>query len=780
MSDDRDVGLPLVGLRVVDTTDSPSWSSARLLADLGADVIRVERTPQPLDALSATRHANKRSVVCDDPEQLRALLGHADVWFESGGHGVDIAPVRHDHPRIVVVSATPFGATGPYSSFEATHAIVYALAGQLALCRVPGRPPLLPPGQPAFEVASAMGAYLALVALWNRALIGEGDHIDLSIHEAMIQTIDTALPGASVLGDTRRMAAPGHPAFATDDGLVRPLVVSHRQWVALRDWVGDPAELHDEALETYGGRLMQPDVMASIYAPLFAATTTEEICAEAQRRGVPVTPVMSPAQLLTSEPLRRRGTFVETTVDACPGLLPAGYWEFDDRRVGFRRPASPMGTDTADVRASLDAGNPPFVGPPFEVRSRAAASQLPLHGIRVLEFTQLMAGPETGKLLRDHGAEVIRIESGAFPDQSRVFGGAANMSSQFVSINRGKSSFGVDLTSDAGRRLVLELIEHSDIVIENLGPGALEGLGLGVGPMRTANPDVIVVSSQLFGGEGAWGDWRGFGSHARSLGGQTWLWRYPGTIADFAENPIFFPDQFTARLAALAALACLGAGGHRHIRVSQVDAVVNHLAELVLQESLEPGSVNTRGNRGDGGSPGGIYPCAEDDTWCVITVRNDTEWSALLQAAGNPAWGLDERFATAVGREKHASVLDELVASWTATLTASTVMQRLQSVGVPAAQVATPFELLQDPQLQAHDFVQVILQPDWEPLFVEGQCFRAEHLTVAPPEPAPRQGEHTRDIAVSVLDLDPARIDTLIRNGVLEVPVGAEGEARVL
>ena len=83
----------------------------RILADLGADVIRVERAGTALDALSATRHANKRSVVCDSPEQLRALLGHADVWFDSGGSGVEVAPVRRMHPRLVVVSSSPFGAS---------------------------------------------------------------------------------------------------------------------------------------------------------------------------------------------------------------------------------------------------------------------------------------------------------------------------------------------------------------------------------------------------------------------------------------------------------------------------------------------------------------------------------------------------------------------------------------------------------------------------------------------------------------------------------------------
>ncbi len=619
--------LPLVGLRVVDTTDSPSWSSARLLADLGADVIRVERTPAPLDPLRATRHVNKRSVVCDDPVQLRALLAEADVWFDSGSWGVDVVGIRAEHPQLVVVSSSPFGTTGPYSSFVGSHAVVYALSGQLSLCRLPGRPPLLPPGQPAFEVAAAMGAYIALVAIWNRAVVGAGDHIDLSIHEAFIQTTDTALPGASVRGDSRGVVAPGHPAFATRDGLVRPLVVSHRQWSALRDWVGDPPELHvDDDLETYTGRLLHPDVLASIYAPLFADTTTEAVCEEAQRRNVPATPVLSPSELLASAPLRRRGTFVDTEVDGRPGVMPSGYWEFDGERVGFRHPAATAGGDTsADARFAL---------PRFTVRPRAGTGQLPLAGVRVLEFTQLMAGPETGKLFRDHGADVIRVESRAFPDQSRVFGGAANMSSQFVSINRGKRSFGVDLTSEHGRRLVLELVGESDIVVENLGPGALDGLGLGIDALRQANPDVILVSTQLFGGPGPWGDWRGFGSHARSIGGQTYLWRYPGTTADFAENPIFFPDQFTARLAALAALACLGAGQSRHIRLSQADAVVNQLAELVLQESLEPGSVAARGNHCEPGRPCGVYPTMGDDDWCLIAVRDDRDWSALADTAG--------------------------------------------------------------------------------------------------------------------------------------------------
>jgi crotonobetainyl-CoA:carnitine CoA-transferase CaiB-like acyl-CoA transferase len=768
-ADEEQGDLPLARLRVVDTTDRTALSAARLLADLGAEVIRVERSAGELDALTASRNANKRSVVLERPEDLRALLAHADVWFDTGGSGLDPGAVHAEIPDLVVVSLSPFGTTGPYRDLAATHPVVYALSGQLKACRSGDREPLLPPGQPAFEVAAAMAAYLALVTLWNRALIGVGDHIELSVHEAFIQTTDTAIPNASVrMGEAPGVVRAGHPAFPTRDGLVRPVVVSARQWKALRDWVGNPAYLDDPELASYGGRLLHGDVLAKLYGPLFADTETEAVCEEAQRRNVPVTPVMSPAQLLTSGPMAERGSFAETTVGARSGTLPAGYWEFDDTRVGFREPAPEIGADTADVVAALARGESPFAAPGFTMVPRAGSREPPLSGLRVLEFTQLMAGPEAGRLLRDHGADVIRVESRAFPDQSRVFGGPANMSAQFVTINRDKRSFGIDLTRPEGLALVLELVSRADVVIENLGPGAMENMGLGRDALRSANPDLVVVSSQLFGDNGPWGWWRGFGTHARSVGGQTWLWRYPGSEAEFAENTIFFPDQFAARLEALAAVACVGAAIPHHIRVSQADAVLNSLSELVLQESLEPGSVDAVGNRSPLGCPWGVYRCAGEDDWCVITARDDRDWAALVDAIGNPPWARDERFVTAAGRFSRADELDAHLGAWTATLPARRVMETLQGAGVPAAAVLAAADLLEDPHLQARGFVELILQPGFDAVFVEGDCYAAERLPTKPPGPAPLQGQHTREIASELLGLDAEQVQHLVDEAVLE------------
>ena len=213
--------------------------------------------------------------------------------------------------------------------------------------------------------------------------------------------------------------------------------------------------------------------------------------------------------------MHTRGTFATTTVDGHEGVLPAGYFEFDDQRVGFRHAAPAPGADTDSVRDALRRGASPFAGRALRGHAARRRRVGPLAGLRVLEFTQLMAGPETGKLLRDQGADVIRVESRAFPDQSRVFGGEANMSSQFVTINRNKRSLGIDLRSPEGRELILQLM-----AVQRRGdrePRArARSTTSGSTSKRCAprNPRIVVVSSQLFGDRGPWGWWRGFGTHA--------------------------------------------------------------------------------------------------------------------------------------------------------------------------------------------------------------------------------------------------------------------------
>ena len=762
--------LPLRGLRVVDTTDRTAWTGGRLLADLGADVILVDPPDAVADALYVTRNVNKRSVTLPEPA-LRRLLDHADVWIDCGGFNLDVAAVHRDLPGLVIVSILPFGTTGPYKDKVATDPVLFAMSGILSRCRSGERPPLLPPGRMASEGAGAMAAYLALVGLWNRFATGEGDRVEISSLENLIQCSDTAVVGASAsLGTGSAQSRGSYPCYPTADGFVKPILTTPRHWQAVKDWFGDPPELEGEELYTLPGRAEALDRIGPHYEQLFAPMTAEGASIEGQRRGVPTAPVWDVSALLASDGMRARQTFVPAVLHGREGLQPSGFYFLDGERVGPRRPTVVPGEATGAVLSALERSESPFVdrADHLSIPLARPADERPLAGLRVLLFGVLMAGPEIAKLFSDQGADVIRVESSTYPDSGRLFGGAAGLSSQFVTMNRNARSFGVDVKSEQGRELVLRIVSQSHVLIENMGPGALDGLGLTADALTQANPDLVRASTQLFGDASAWGQWRGYGNHARGLGAMTWLWRYPDSETAFADDDVFFPDQFNGRIGAAAVMACLLAGGGRRIQISQTDAVINSLAELMLSESLEPGSVRPTGNRSDQGVPWGVFRCRGDDQWCVITIEDDEQWAGFAERVGE-VWAKDERWTSAARRHARVDELNDLVTDWTMVRTPAEIVETLQGAQVPAAWVVPTSELLHDPHLQARDFLRLHLQPGFNPLFLEGDSWHAERMPQSPLRPAPALGQDTRNIASEILGLTAVEVDNLLQQGVLEI-----------
>ncbi|MBV9932949.1 MAG: CoA transferase, partial [Actinobacteria bacterium] len=200
--------LPLTGLRVVETCDEKGELCGRLLADLGADVVKVEPpggtssrrlppfAPDGETSLSfAVRNSNKRSVVASTDAEVDALLAGADVWLDSTAPSTSrAAAVAAANPGLVVTSITDFGLTGPYADYAGTDPVIVAASGMLFRSGTPDRPPLLPPGRMAYDIASTTAAFATLTALWQREATGLGQHIDLSILEAACQTSDWSLP----------------------------------------------------------------------------------------------------------------------------------------------------------------------------------------------------------------------------------------------------------------------------------------------------------------------------------------------------------------------------------------------------------------------------------------------------------------------------------------------------------------------------------------------------------------------------------------------------------
>ena len=366
-----DVDL-LAGLRVVDQTGATRNGCGRFLGDLGADVVFVEppggsaaRRAEPIvngvSAPFATRNMNKRSVVLDldsdvDRADLERLLGAADIWIASGDIGgvrtgdLDPAVVHRRLPHLVIVVLTDFGLTGPRQHWAATGLTHLALGGQLSHSGVPDRPPFPPPGDFADESSGVQAAWAALVAYWNRLETGVGDVLDISRHEATAQLIDPAFgsigTAAAQAGGSKpagRVAGIMYPIFDCADGHVRLVVLSPRQWHGLRSWLGEPEEFVDPKFDHAGRRFRAADRLCPLIGSLFATLTAAEIVAEGQRRGIPVAPVLTPAEVMQAEHFVGRGLFVDVEMgNGVIGRMPVGHVIVDGARAGWRYSAPPL------------------------------------------------------------------------------------------------------------------------------------------------------------------------------------------------------------------------------------------------------------------------------------------------------------------------------------------------------------------------------------------------------------------------------------------------------
>lgn len=366
---------PLTGIRVVDATDEKAELCARLLADLGADVIRLEppagaasrRLPPFAPASGASlsfalRNAGKSGATLDfscatGRELLDRLLTSADVLVESYELAdpklVELAPARllEAHPRLVLTSISDFGRFGPHASYVGTDLTGFAIGGMMYRAGAADRPPVAAPGQFAYDAAGVHGALATVLALWQRLRTGAGQHIDVSVQESVSTFSDWSLPGFSISRQTGHRTGAGiYALYPCADGFVRGIILVKHHWLALLEWMGHPPELGDPALETLIGRIVNQKTVEAALATFFADKKKIEIAVEAQRRGIPVTPLLLPGEVLENEHTLARGSFREFEVASGESAsFPSGYFEIDAVRVGPRERAPALGEHNRGV-----------------------------------------------------------------------------------------------------------------------------------------------------------------------------------------------------------------------------------------------------------------------------------------------------------------------------------------------------------------------------------------------------------------------------------------------
>ncbi len=754
----------LDNLRILDLTDERAIYGAKLLADLGAEVIR----PEPLDgdplrdrgprleggppgsnpsgySLWHAFFASSRRFVALDPdaEAGSALLGRlvdrADVVLATTGAfcvaEACLDEARKQRPNLVVVEISSFGPEGPWRDYLAPDLVAGALGGAVATTGDADTPPLKTFGELNFVLSGAYAAIAALAALHGVRDAGIGQRVHVPVHQCIASCLEhvlmwfwyhdrmpnTAAPalerrgslhwsGAYVVMPARNGAIMVTPTPSFDNQLV---------WLIEQDAqedLLDPKYQEPENRRSYIRRFME------VLRNWVATRDVEELFFEAQDHHAPYGWVLPIDKVVANPHLEARDWWVDYRIGPHTIRGPGTPYRFGDTpwRLG---PYGDPGTDTDAVKRLTEASPRETVQPPPPPATRTPGDR-PLAGIRILDFTHVLAGPFATRILADLGADVVKVNSTARAGPNAPDG------SYYIMWNRNKRSVAMDMSHAESRDTCRRLAEAADVVIDNFSVGVLDRWGIGYDTVSTANPGVIYVQMS---GMGAGGPWSGFVTYAptiHALAGLTHLTGVPGRQdigIGFSYN-----DHCAGLHGAFAVLAALEArrqtGRGQRIDLSQFEVGVGLAGPSLLDYFANARTAEPTGNRlpYDVAAPHGCYPSAGakseavvDERWVAIACMTDAQWHAFRRVMGDPAWARDPGLETAQGRVDSVD-LDANVAAWTRTLTATDAMERCQAAGVPAGVVQTGADMgATDPQLRESGFLFAIDEP--HPVF--GQTY---------------------------------------------------------
>ena len=399
------------------------------------------------------------------------------------------------------------------------------------------------------------------------------------------------------------------------------------------------------------------------------------------------------------------------------------------------------------------------------------SAQSALWGARVLDFTNLLAGPFPCLLMGLLGAEVIKIESKAQLDAARrvpYSSGDPDRSPLFNTINLNKMSLQLNLKEPQAIELVHSLVSISDAVVENMRPGVMERLGLGYEQLRKLNPTLVYAAISGAGSTGPESSYPGYAPAFSAMAGVGHLTGYPDG------PPAQFQDSIDCRVGATAAFAILSAMFHRlrtgqgqFIDLSSIEAITVFTGEALMEFAMNGEIAARQGNRSPGMAPHGCYRCEGEEAWLTIAVAGETEWQSLCRVAGHPEWATDSRFASNALRIKNQDVLDPLIQSWTKGRAPEDTARLLQSAGVAAAASMSGADLAGDSHLVERGAWQEVHHPVLGAQTVQGPPW---HLSETPAEihsPGPTLGQHNRYLLEELLGASPEQVNEWTESGTI-------------
>jgi formyl-CoA transferase len=396
----------------------------------------------------------------------------------------------------------------------------------------------------------------------------------------------------------------------------------------------------------------------------------------------------------------------------------------------------------------------------------------PLAGVRVIELGMLLAGPFTGRLLGDMGAEIIKIEPPGQPDPLREWGKARyeGRSLWWPVQSRNKKCCTLNLRTEKGQELLLELVKQSDVLTENFRPGTLEKWNLGPEQLWEANPKLVIARISGYGQTGPYAERAGFASVAEAMGGIRHINGFPGEAPPRIH--ISLGDSLAGMFAAQGILAALyrrdvGGGPGQVVDVSLMESCFA-LLESTVQEYDRLGIVRGPGGTGlKGVAPSNIFK-SSDDAWVVIAANADAVFRRLCAAMGQPELADDPKYATHLARGDNQEELEGVVADWAGLHTAEEIDRILNDAGVICGPIYTIAEIFEDEQFRARDMLIEHVDPEFGsyigpgivPKFSETPCDVRWSATWD-------EGSHNRDVYGGLLGLSDEKLARLKDEGVL-------------
>ncbi|HXV48475.1 MAG TPA: CoA transferase [Candidatus Binatia bacterium] len=777
-------------LRVVELGDIPASYATRQLADLGADVIKVEppggdpnrRLPpfagnvahseRSLTFINA--NTNKRSIMLDlgnepDRQLFSKLLLSAHLFVEANplGYvekfGFTDESLSKNFPSLGIVSITPFGRTGPYRNYKGSDAIANATGGFLFGQGDDTRGQCNAPSHLAYQMAGSMVAMLGLATIRHARVTGTGQRIDLSLQEALTFTNSSSI--ARYARENRLERRPGAKAYGgagtniyrcKDGRYVHFTTNMPHMWKEFaQNWMIDKS-LAGPEWENPRYRDAHADEVSQAFARFIGQFNADDFAQQAQERHLAAAPLNTIGQFVNCEQNQARQWFQEIVHPVIGKYrAPGAPMRLSLTPMRVRRPAPLLDQHRQEILAELETA------PSIEAKTTMGRARNPmLAGLRMADLTQQYAGPLGTELLAYYGMEVIKVETGTIPSKEREAAVHACM-------NRAKLGCTINLRSAEGKELFKQLAAKSDVVVDNFSSGVLERLGLSHEVLHEINPGLVQAVMPGWGLSGPLKSWVAWGWQLLAYTGIMRLWGYPDSPME-TRCKIAWPDRVGSVTMALGVLAALEyqarTGKGQFIEAGMLEAQGAMMGPAILDYTVNGNEWDAMGYDeilGAPYAPYGVYPCTGDDNWIIIACAGDQEWQAMVSVIGPSSWAADSKFTAKAGRKEHRGELELKLSQWTRKLTAKQVFRLLQEAGVAAGIPSSGEDLFYDIHLRARGHIVETEAKPWGKISHHGLPGIPSVSAANAARPAPWIGANNDQVFGEILGLSTEKIETL-------------------